>query len=434
MDTILIKGGHIIDPENNINDEFDIIVDKGKIVKVEKDITPFAYSKVIDASNCIISPSFTDLHVHFRDPGQTYKEDIKTGSMAAVAGGFTTVVCMPNTIPAIDEPSLVRYVIEKGEEVGLCRVLPAAAVTKGRRGKQLTEMALLKDAGAVYFTDDGAPVVDSHIMRKAMEYAASLGTFVANHCEDLSLSKDGVAHEGEISAALGLPPLPPEAEETMVARDCILSIRTGAPVHICHISTKLAVEVVAWAKAMGANITAEVTPHHLYLCDDEWLDFHCKAKVSPPLREYEDIEAVRWGLSSKIIDYVATDHAPHAHHEKMLDHWNCPPGMIGLQFALPIVMELVRKDYITMKRAIEALSTEPAKKIGLKPPSIVEGEKAEFVIFNPNEPWEVTEDKILSKSKNTPLLGRKLRGKVKYTFFNGKIVYEDTSKEEFCYD
>jgi len=422
---ILIKNGFVVDPVTNTKENLDILIEKGKIVKIEKNIEPFANAEVIDATDCIVSPSFVDIHVHFRDPGQTYKEDIRTGSMAAVAGGYTTVVCMPNTNPALDEPSLIRYVIEKGEEVGLCRVLPAAAITKGRKGKELTEMALLKDAGAVYFTDDGSPVMNSHVMRVAMEYAGSIGSFVADHCEDLNLSDGGIAHEGEIAATLGLPPLPPEAEDTMVARDCVLALNTGMPVHICHVSTKLAVEIIAWAKAMGGRVTAEVTPHHLYLTDEEWLDFSCNAKVSPPLRSHEDIEALRWALASGIVDFVATDHAPHAHHEKMLEHQQCPPGMIGLQFALPIVLELVRKDYFDIKRAIEVLSTKPAEKIGLEPPSIAVGNKAELTIFNPSETWEVNEETIKSKSKNTPLLGRKLMGKVKYTFYNGKIVYKD---------
>ncbi|NPA12945.1 MAG: dihydroorotase [Aquificae bacterium] len=421
----LIKGGHIVDPQTGINGRFDILIDKGKIVKIQQNITPPPKTEVIDAKDCFITPSFTDIHVHFRDPGQTYKEDIYTGSLSAVAGGYTTVVCMPNTLPAIDEPSLVRYVIEKGEEVGLCRVLPAAAITKGRKGQALTEMSLLKDAGAVYFTDDGSPVIDAYVMRKAMEFAGSIGSFVADHCEDINLSKDGVAHEGEISSALGLPPLPPEAEDTMVARDCVLSMHTGMPVHICHLSTKVGVEIITWAKAMGAKVSAEVTPHHLYLTDEEWLDFDCKAKVSPPLREYEDIEALRWALASGIIDIVATDHAPHAHQEKMAEHQHCPPGMIGLQFALPIVLELVRKDYFGMERLVEVMSVNPAQKIGINPPKIKEGEKAELVIFNPTESWTVEEDVILSKSKNTPLLGRKLIGKVKYTFYKGKIVYRD---------
>ena len=422
---ILIKGGMVIDPQNNLKDQKDILIDKGKIVKIEENIQPPPNCQVIDATDKVVCPAFTDIHVHFRDPGQTYKEDIYTGSLAAVAGGYTTVVCMPNTFPAIDEPSIVRYVIEKGEEIGLCRVLPAAAVTKGREGKQLTEMSLLKDAGAVYFTDDGAPVWDAHVMRKAMEFAGSIGSFVADHCEDLSLSKDGVAHEGEIAAALGLPPLPPEAEDTMIARDCVLAIHTGMPVHICHLSTKVGVEIVTWAKAMGAKVTAEVTPHHLYLTDEEWLDFDCKAKVSPPLREHEDLEAVRWALASGIIDIVATDHAPHAHQEKMQEHHACPPGMIGLQFALPIVLELVRKDYFDLTRLVEVMSINPAKKIGLKPPSIKEGETAELTIFDPTESWEVNEEVIYSKSKNTPLMGRRLIGKVKYTFYKGEIVYRD---------
>jgi len=414
-----------VDPTTNTSEKMDILIERGKITKIEPNIEPFSNVEIIDAKDCIISPSFVDIHVHFRDPGQTYKEDIYTGSLSAVAGGFTTVVCMPNTNPALDDVSLIRYVIEKGEEVGLCRVLPAGAITKGRKGKELTEMSLLKEAGAVYFTDDGSPVMNSHVMRVAMEYAGSIGSFVADHCEDLNLSKGGVAHEGEISAILGLPPLPPEAEDSMVARDCILSLNTGMPVHICHVSTKLSVEIIAWAKAMGARVTAEVTPHHLYLTDEEWLDFSCNAKVSPPLRTHDDIEALRWALASGIIDFVATDHAPHAHHEKMLEHHYCPPGMIGLQFALPIVLELVRKDYMDIRRAIEVLSTKPAEKIGLKPPTVEIGERAEITIFNPSETWEVNEENIKSKSKNTPLLGRKLMGKVKYTFFNGKLVYKD---------
>lgn len=422
---VIVKNGYVIDPLNNLEGKFDILIENGVITKIEESIQPFPGCEVIDATEKVVSPSFVDIHVHFRDPGQTYKEDIYTGSLAAVAGGYTTVVCMPNTTPTLDETSLIRYVIEKGEKVGLCRVLPSAAITKGRKGRELTEMALLKEAGAVYFTDDGSPVMDSFIMRKAMEYAGSIGSFVADHCEDLNLSNNGVAHEGEIAAALGLPPLPPESEDTMVARDCILSIQTGMPVHICHISSKLSVEIVAWAKAMGAKVTAEVTPHHLYLTDDELTEFSCNAKVSPPLRSYEDIEATRWALSSGIIDCVATDHAPHAHHEKMMDLRLCPPGMVGLQFALPILLELVKKDYIDLKKMVEVMSTNPSKLIGIKPPQIKVGEKAEFTIFDPFESWEVNEETILSKSKNTPLLGRKLIGKVKYTFYNGKVVYRD---------
>lgn len=422
---ILIKGGYIVDPVNDREGKFDILIENGIIKDIQPDIQPFAGCEVIDATEKVVTPGFVDIHVHLRDPGQTYKEDIYTGSLAAVAGGYTTVVCMPNTTPALDETSLIRYVIEKGREVGLCRVLPAAAITKGRRGRELTEMALLREAGAVYFTDDGAPVMDSFVMRKAMEYAGSIGSFVADHCEDLNLSNNGVAHEGEIAAALGLPPLPPEAEDTMVARDCILSIQTGMPVHICHISSKLSVEIVAWAKAMGAKVTAEVTPHHLYLTDQELMDFSCNAKVSPPLRGDEDIQALRWALSSGIIDCVATDHAPHAHHEKMMDMHICPPGMIGLQFALPILIELVKKDYFDIRKMVEVMSTNPAKLIGIKPPQITVGEKAELTIFDPFETWEVNEETILSKSKNTPLLGRKLTGKVKYTFYEGKMVYQD---------
>ena len=425
MENFLIKNGFIVDPTTDKQENLDIFIENGVIKKIEKDIDIFSGVNIIDATDCIVSPSFTDIHVHFRDPGQTYKEDIYTGSLAAVSGGYTTVVCMPNTNPALDEPSLIRYVIEKGKEVGLCRVLPAGAITKGRQGKKLTEMSLLKDAGAVYFTDDGSPVEDAHIMRIAMEYAGSIGSFVADHCEDLSLSNKGVVNEGEISAILGLPPLPPESEDTLVARDCVLALHTGMPVHICHVSSKMAVEIIAWAKAMGGNITAEVTPHHLYLTDDEWFNFSCQAKVSPPLRSYEDIEALRWGLSSGVIDFVATDHAPHAHHEKLFELRECPPGMIGLQFALPIILELVRKEYFDIKKAIEVLSTNPAEKIGLKPPSIKVGEKAELTIFDPSEIWEVNEENIKSKSKNTPLLGRSLMGKVKYTFFNGKLVYKD---------
>lgn len=422
---ILIKNGHLIDPQSDLEGDFDILIENGIITRIEKDIRPFAGCEVVDVKDKIISPSFTDIHVHFRDPGQTYKEDIYTGSMAAVAGGYTTVVCMPNTIPTLDETSLIRYVIEKGEKIGVCRVLPAAAITKGRKGKDLTEMALLKDAGAVYFTDDGAPVMDSFVMRKAMEYAGSIGSFVADHCEDINLSNGGVAHEGEIAASLGLPPLPPEAEDTMVARDCVLSLQTGMPVHICHISSKLSVEIVAWAKAMGAKVTAEVTPHHLYLSDDEMMEFSCNAKVSPPLRSYEDIEALRWALSSGVIECVATDHAPHAHHEKLLDLNVCPPGMIGLQFALPILLELVKKDYFDLKKMIEVMAINPAKLIGIVPPQIRVGQKAELTVFDPFERWEVNEETILSKSKNTPLLGRELIGKVKYTFYNGNLVYKD---------
>lgn len=418
----LIKGGSIIDPSQGLVGVYDILIEGERIKKIEEEIFE-PEAQIIDAKGLIVCPGFVDLHVHLRDPGQTYKEDIESGSRAAVAGGFTTILCMPNTDPPIDSPEVARYVVSKAEEVGLCRILPAGTITKGRKGKELSDFWALKESGCVAFTDDGSPVMDSGIMRRALELSSQLGVPVLNHCEDDGLAK-GAINEGEISALLGISSRPPEAEDVLNARDCILSYYTGGHVHIQHLTTALGVDIVRYFKDRGAKVTCEVNPYHLFFTEEELLRSGANAKVNPPLRKEEDIEALRSALTDGTIDCVATDHAPHAPFEKgRLD--SSMPGMIGLQTVLPMMLELVSREVLSMVRVVELMSTNPARIIGLESGTLREGSPADIVILDPKKEWVLSGETSFSKSRNTPLWGKVLRGKVIYTIKGGKVVYKD---------
>jgi len=416
---IVIRGGRIIDPSQDLDFVGDLWIEKGVIKGIDKHID-VPYAEVFDARGLVVCPSFVDVHVHLRDPGQTYKEDIESGSGCAVAGGFTTVVCMPNTSPAIDSPEIAEYVISKAKEIGLCEVIPAGAITKGRKGKELTDFFALKGAGCLALTDDGAPLMDSRLMEMALKLARQLDLLVMNHCEDDRLSK-GHINEGHVSSLLGISYRSPSAEDILVARDCILSYHTKAKMHIQHLSSRLSVDIIRYFKEKGAPVSCEVNPYHLTFEEREVLNSGAKAKVNPPLRKEEDKLALLEALKDGTIDCIATDHAPHAKWEKA-NLERAMPGMIGLQTALPMGLELVRGGIISLGRLIELLSINPAKLLGLKR-KIKVGSPANLTVFSMDEEWVLDEKTNLSKSQNTPLWGKRLKGKVLLTLKEGKIVY-----------
>ena len=418
----LIKGGMVIDPSQGLLGIYDVLIEGDRVKRIEEEIFE-PEAEIIDAKGLIVAPGFVDLHVHFRDPGQTYKEDILSGSKSAVAGGFTTVVCMPNTEPPIDSPETAEYVRAKANCWGICNVLPAGAITKGRRGRELSDFYALKEAGCVAFTDDGSPVMDSRIMRRALELSAQLGVPIMNHCEDDSIAV-GSVNEGEVSALLGLSTRPPEAEDVLNARDCVLSYHTGGHIHIQHLTTSLGVDMVRYFKDKGAKVTCEVNPNHLLFTEEEVLRSGANARINPPLRKEEDREALRKALSDGTVDCIATDHAPHASFEKGIVE-NALPGMIGLQTALPIMLELVSREYLSLIKLVELMSTNPARIIGIPAGTLKEGSPADIVIFDLKKEWVLNEETNFSKSRNTPLWGRTLTGKVIYTIKGGKLVYKD---------
>ncbi len=421
MPKLIIKGGRVLDPSQGIDEEIDLCIDKGVIKRLEKDILE-PEAEIIDAQGLIVAPGFIDIHAHLREPGQEYKEDIESGCRSAVAGGYTTLVCMPNTEPPIDKPWVARYIESRACSVGLCKVLPAGTITEGRKGKKLADLWALKEAGCVAFTDDGSPLMDSSLMKKALELSAQMEVPIMNHCEDDRLAV-GSINEGEVSSLLGLSTRPPEAEDLLNARDCILAYYTGGHVHIQHLTTELGVEIVREFKAKGAKITCEVNPNHLLLTEEEVIGAGANARVNPPLRRKRDREKLIEALADGTIDCVATDHAPHHPSEKGLVD-RAMPGMIGLQTALPILLELVREGRISLMRALELLTLKPAQIIGIDRGSLKPGSAADITIFDADRRWTLNEETNLSKSRNTPLWGRELVGRVIYTIKDGRIVYK----------
>lgn len=424
---ILIKDGRVIDPRRGVDDILDIIVDGGKIRKIGKYRRNEDYDLIIEARGMVVAPGLVDVHVHFRDPGLTYKEDIHTGAAAAAKGGFTTVVCMANTKPPVDNVETLEYVIEEGRKTGI-HVLAAATVTKGMRGEELVDMEELKAHGAAGFTDDGIPLRDAALLKQAMEEAARVGLPISLHEEDPAFITDNGVNQGAVSAKLGLTGSPAIAEDTMVARDCMIALHTGAAVNIQHISSANAVAMVKLAKELGANVTAEVTPHHFSLDETAVLEYGTLAKMNPPLRTRMDRYAVIEGLKSNVIDIIATDHAPHSQEEKDKPLQEAPSGIIGLETALALgITNLVRKGHVTIMQLMEKMSLNPAKLYGLNKGWLDEGADADLVIFDEGEAWTV--DGYASRSVNSPFTGMSLYGKVKYTLCDGKVVYEDGKKD-----
>ncbi|HIC09426.1 MAG TPA: dihydroorotase [Aquificales bacterium] len=424
MGKLLIRGGYVVDPSQNFEGIADILVENGKISKIERNISPTGEEEIIDARYMVVAPAFVDPHAHLRDPGFTHKEDIESGSRAAVFGGFTAVVSMPNTNPETDNPALIEYQRLKAERVGLIRLYPAGAITRGRKGKELTEFGALKEAGAIALTDDGTTPTDEALLRTAFEWAADLDLLIEDHAELPSLSA-GHINEGKISDLLGIAGRNRSAEAIAVARDGYLAQITGAKVHIQHITAKETVELLKLFKEKGVRITGEVNPNHLLLTEEDVLKYGSLVKVNPPLRTEGDRKALIEALAEGVIDCIGTDHAPHAPWEKDKPLDQAPPGMLGFQVALPALVRLYNEGYITLKRLVEVLSTSPAKILGLYPElgTLKVGTPADIVIFDLKHEWVFTEDINPSKSKNSPFLNQKLVGKVFYTIKGGEVVY-----------
>ena len=425
---ILLKNGNIIDYKNKLDDIYDILIENDKISKIAKNIKENV-DQEIDCTNLKIIPGMIDMHCHLREPGFEHKETIETGSKSAVAGGFTTICPMPNTKPTPDNIETLEKIIKEAKRVNLCNILPYASVSKGEKGEEIVDFKQLRDAGAIAFSDDGMPVVNSKMMRQAMIEADKLGTFVASHCEEKSVSA-GAINAGEVADKLGVQGVLPEAEEIMVAREIVISETNNVRGHICHISTKTSKNMIRDAKKRGVKITCETCPHYFTFTVEEVLKTGTNAKMNPPLREEKDRQAIIEGLKEGTIDCIITDHAPHSEEEKNVELSKAPNGIIGFETALPAeIMNLVEPGYIDYLNLVRLTSYTPSKLLHIDniTGSIEEGKKADITIFDPNEEYVYTKEMIVSKSKNSPFIGRKLKGKVKYTIVNGKIVYQ--SKE-----
>lgn len=420
---ILIKNGRLVNPATNTDEVMDVAIENGKILKVGKGIEENGFEKVIDAAGKIVAPGLIDVHVHFRDPGFEHKEDLLTGSASAAKGGFTTVVCMANTKPVVDSVEVLNYVQNKAELVPI-NIVQAAAITKGFLGKELVDMKTLKEAGALGFTDDGLPINDTALVMKAMEMAKELDVPLSFHEEDPSLIGNPGVNAGEVAKELGLVGAPNVAEDVMVARDCMMAMKTGAKVDIQHISSGNSVDMVRFAKQHGARVYAEASPHHFTLTEDAVREHKTFAKMNPPLRTAWDRDKIIEGLKDNTIEIIATDHAPHTTEEKTGEFQNCPSGIIGLETSLALgIMSLVNAGHLTYLQLMEKMSVKPAELYNLDTANIAEGKPADIVIFDPNEKWIAGD--YASKAENTPFTGMEMTGKVKYTICNGRIAYED---------
>ena len=434
MRSLLIRGGRVIDPARRMNEIGNLFISNGKVLWIDSvEATPsHRYYDVLDAKGMVVCPGFIDLHCHLRQPGYEDKETIATGTAAAAKGGFTTVCCMPNTNPSLDNPATIDFVKSVAESEGVVRVLPIGCITKGRKGEELADLKALASAGVVGFSDDGSPVINSDLMRLAMEQSRALGLPIIDHCEASPLTRGGVMNEGAISARLGLRGMPAAAEEIMVARDLMLAEQTGAHIHIAHVSVEGSVELIRQAKDRGKRVkaTAEVTPHHLTLTDEEVIKHGTNAKVNPPLRTKRDTEVLIRGLRENLIDAIATDHAPHTQADKSGDITEADFGMSGFETALGTLMSLVHTRQLRLCVLISRLTCEPAKIIGDKYGklgTITVDTPADVTVFDPNMSWVVDPASFVSKGKNTPLAGATLKGKVMATIYQGNLVYKDDS-------
>jgi dihydroorotase len=420
---ILLKGGRVLDPVHNIDDTLDLLIEDGRIANISKNIEAGG-AETIDARGKLVVPGLIDIHVHLRDPGYEYKEDIVTGTRAAAAGGFTSVACMPNTNPVNDNKAVTLYILRKAAEEGCVNVFPVGSITKGLKGESLAEMGELKEAGCLAVSDDGRPVANGELMRRALEYARPFGLTVISHAEDISLVGEGVMNEGFVATELGLKGIPWVAEDAAVARDVMLAEFAGARLHVAHVSTRGAVEIVRAAKKRGVRVTCEATPHHFTLTDEAVRGYNTNAKMNPPLRSAEDVAAVRAGLADGTIDAIATDHAPHHIDEKNVEFNIALNGIVGLETALPLSLRLVEDGILPLKDAIARLTIGPARALGIPRGTLEVGTAADVTVIDPELKWTVAAEKLLSKSKNTPFNDWKLKGAATHTIVGGKIVYQ----------
>jgi dihydroorotase len=418
----LIRGGRLLDPSRGRDEPGDLLVEEGRIAALGPGLDARG-AEVVDAEGAWIAPGLVDLHAHLREPGQEYKEDIASGGRSAVAGGFTAVACMANTHPVNDDPAMTDFILDRARHDSPARVYPIAAATRGLAGEVMTEMSALVEAGAVAFSDDGRTIMDSGVMRRVLEYSRLVGVPVIVHCEDRTLVGDGVVNEGAVSTRLGLPGNPGIAEDVHVTRDILLAELTGAHLHVAHVSTAGGVAAIRRARERGLNVTAEVTPHHLTLTDEAALGYDTNTKVAPPLRSRADMEACRAGLVDGTLDAIATDHAPHAQHEKDQEFTLAPPGMIGFETAAAVVLDLVRSGELTPLELMRRLSTNPARILRKPGGTLGEGQPADVVVVDPERRWTYDPAKGYSKSQNSPWAGRTLTGRVVATLVDGRLVY-----------
>jgi dihydroorotase len=424
---LLIRGGRVIDPASGRDEVADVLLAGGKVEAVGQGLGTPDGVETIDAGGLVVAPGFIDLHTHLREPGQEDLETIATGALSAVAGGFTAVCAMPNTDPVCDNQGVVGFVVSQAQRAGKARVYPIGAISLGQKGQQLAEFGELVAAGAVAVSDDGHPVMSSHLMRTALEYAKVFGIPVADHCEEMSLAEGGAMHEGIVSTRLGLKGIPAAAEEIMVARDILLAELTGGHVHLCHMSTRGSVALIQRAKEKGLRVTAEACPHHFTLTHDACDGFNTNAKMNPPLREDADREAIREALRDGTIDVIATDHAPHHYDAKEREFDQAPNGIIGLETAFPLAnAELVGSGLLTLAQLVERMSTVPARIFGLPGGSLAKGAPADVVVLDPEVEWTVDPSAFRSKSRNTPFAGRSVRGRAIVTIVRGQVVYRQT--------
>ncbi|ALC16652.1 dihydroorotase [Desulfuromonas soudanensis] len=419
---ILIKGGRVLDPAHEVDAILDLLIEDGRITRIDKGIKAEG-AEVIDAKGKLVTPGLIDIHVHLRDPGYEYKEDIATGTRAAVIGGFTSVACMPNTNPVNDNKTVTLYILAKARESGMANVFPVGSITRGLKGEILSEMGELKEAGCLALSDDGKPVGNGEMMRNAMEYARPFGLTLISHAEDLSLVGTGVMNEGFVATELGLKGIPWVAEDAAVARDVMLAEFTGCRLHVAHLSTRGAVEIVRAAKKRGVPVTCEATPHHFTLTDEAVRGYNTNAKMNPPLRSAEDVEAIRLGLADGTIDAIATDHAPHHYDEKNVEFNIAHNGIVGLETALPLTLRLVEDGVLTFGEAIARLTCGPAKALGIPRGTLEVGCVADVTVIDPELKWTLVASALSSKSKNTPFDGWKMKGAATHTLVDGRIVF-----------
>ena len=424
-----IKGGKVVDPLKGTVRKQDVIVERGRIRKISGRVREEEHSrlKVIEANGMLVTPGLIDMHVHLREPGHEYKETVETGTRAAAAGGFAAVACMPNTDPVNDSRSVTEFILRQAKAANGVRVYPVAAVTRNLEGEHLTEFGDLKAAGAVGVSNDGMPVADSQVMRRALEYARYCGLSVISHCEDRNLSAGGAMHEGTVSSRIGLPGIPAASEEIMVFRDICLSRLTGCPVHIAHVSTEGSVALIRRAKEDGLPVTAETAPHYFTLDHTAVIGYRTEAKMNPPLRRPEDVEAIRQGLAEGVIDAVATDHAPHSPLEKDVEFEQAAFGIIGLETALPLTLALVEKGVLTLEDAVAKLTSNPARILGVAGGRLEAGEPADLTVIDPAAEYTLSPKEIQSRSKNSPFIGTPLKGRAELTMVGGRIVWRRRS-------